>query len=276
MPDEPADLLSCLLTAAAGIILLAGATIDLFLAFRFQQRETPLRLPAGRELAARPFAAPHALLVLLTTGSFVFPALLSRSGAARPSAAALLVGPLLYALLALLTVSLALYHERATFRAAFAPPACGAARALGFGLFYGLAAIPPVLLLSLVVNTVSAALGYPPHVQEVFDWLRDETLSQPVRVYLMAAAVLVAPLAEEALFRGILLPPLLRGRAFPAAALLSGLYFALVHLHAPSLLPLLALSVAFSAGYAATGSLLTPIVMHALFNATSLLLHLGG
>jgi membrane protease YdiL (CAAX protease family) len=45
-----------------------------------------------------------------------------------------------------------------------------------------------------------------------------------------------------------------------------------MHLHAPSLLSLLVLSVGFSAGYAATGSILTPVVMHALFNLTGLLL----
>jgi membrane protease YdiL (CAAX protease family) len=97
-----------------------------------------------------------------------------------------------------------------------------------------------------------------------------------MRVGLITAAVLIAPTVEEFVFRGILFRALLRHRRFAYAALLSGAYFALVHLHAPSFLPLLALSAAFSAGYAATGSILTPIVMHALFNAVSLLAYFAG
>jgi membrane protease YdiL (CAAX protease family) len=85
-------------------------------------------------------------------------------------------------------------------------------------------------------------------------------------------AVGVAPVVEELLFRGLLLPIVLQGRSFLFGALLTSLYFALIHLHAPSLLPLLLLSVGFSAGYAATGSILTPIAMHVVFNVTGLLL----
>jgi membrane protease YdiL (CAAX protease family) len=74
------------------------------------------------------------------------------------------------------------------------------------------------------------------------------------------------------MFRGLLLPLVLKGRTFLFSALLTSLYFSLMHLHAPSLLPLLLLSVGFSAGYAATGSILTPIAMHMVFNFTGLLL----
>jgi membrane protease YdiL (CAAX protease family) len=90
---------------------------------------------------------------------------------------------------------------------------------------------------------------------------------------MLAAAVLIAPVVEELLFRGILLPALLKARSFLFAALLTGAYFALVHLHAPSFLPLLLLSAAFSAGYAATGSILTPMAMHAVFNLTSVMFY---
>ncbi|MDR2849578.1 MAG: hypothetical protein LBW77_03430 [Verrucomicrobiota bacterium] len=47
-------------------------------------------------------------------------------------------------------------------------------------------------------------------------------------------------------------------------------------MHGPSFLPLLALSAAFAGGYAATGSLVTPVVMHALFNFASLCFYLAG
>jgi hypothetical protein len=45
-----------------------------------------------------------------------------------------------------------------------------------------------------------------------------------------------------------------------------------LHLHAPSFLPLLLVGCALSLGLLLTGSLLTPIVMHAIFNGEMLLL----
>jgi membrane protease YdiL (CAAX protease family) len=45
--------------------------------------------------------------------------------------------------------------------------------------------------------------------------------------------------------------------------------FAVTHLHVPSLGPLFALAVGLGLSYELTGSLLVPITMHALFNATN-------
>ena len=187
----------------------------------------------------------------------------------------LICGTLLYGLATLLLTAFCLSMSATTFRGAFTSERCTTRRALAKGVLYGLAIIPPVMLVSQVTAACTEALGYEARLQEVFDWFNDGTLSPSARVFMMAAAVFIAPVTEEALFRGILFPVLLKGRAFASAALLSGLFFALIHFHAPSLLPLLALSIAFSAAYASTGSLLTPIVMHALFNTTSLLLYLA-
>jgi len=144
------------------------------------------------------------------------------------------------------------------------------------GLVFGLAALPPVAVLSQGVGTLLEALGLEQPPQEVFQWLKDASVPCGIRLGLIAAAVFIAPIIEEFVFRGILFRALLQHRRFAFAALLSGAYFALVHLHASSFLPLLALSAAFSAGYAATGSILTPIVMHTLFNGVSLLVYFSG
>jgi membrane protease YdiL (CAAX protease family) len=125
------------------------------------------------------------------------------------------------------------------------------------------------------MTSLTESLGFEPKLQEVFDWLGDGSLALGTRVFMMVAAIVIAPVVEETLFRGILFPSALKGRTFFSAAMITGTYFALVHFHAASFLPLLALSMAFSAGYAATGSILTPIVMHALFNLTSVLFYLA-
>ena len=264
-----------LLLTSVGLIVIAGATIDLYLVFRFQRRTAPLSFPAQPELRQRPFNHLHALQILFVTLLFAVPTLFQKPNQPTPPQMTLILGPLLYAMMSLLIVSFCLAMSSVAFRNAFHSTSCTVRNALGQGVLYGLAILPPVILLSHVMATVTEAFGYEPRLQEVFDWFGDETIPSGTRVYLMAAAVFIAPVAEEALFRGILFPALLKNRSFAAAALLTGAYFALMHFHAPSLLPLLALSVAFSAAYAATGSLLTPIVMHALFNATSLLLYLS-
>jgi len=273
MVAENPDLTRLLLLFAAGGIVLAGATIDLYLAFLLQRRSATFAFPALPSLRQRPFSHLHALQVLLITLLFAVPSLFQKAGPRTPSSAMLISGSVLYALTALLIVTFCLSTAGATFRSAFHTGACSVRRALGQGVLYGLASLPPILLLSHVMSTVTEALGYDARPQEVFDWFGNAEIPWATRICLMVAAVVFAPMAEEALFRGILFPALLKNRRFAAAALLTGTYFALVHFHAVSLLPLLALSVAFSSAYAATGSLLTPIVMHALFNATSIVLY---
>lgn len=275
MVHHGSDLVRVACFAGAGLLVLAGATLDLVFLFLLQQRAKALSLPRLSDLRGRPLGLPQAFLVLMVTLLFAASGLLQTPGAPRPAEASLVAGPLIYALAGLLATAAGLFLARSTFRDAFAPKALSAPRSLAQGALFGLAALPPVILLSLALSSATESLGFEPRLQEVFDWLSDGSVSAGTRGFMMVAAVVIAPVVEETLFRGVLFTSLLKGRSFASAALLSGLYFALVHVHAPSLLPLLALSVAFSAAYAATGSLLTPIVMHALFNLTSLLLFLG-
>ena len=89
-------------------------------------------------------------------------------------------------------------------------------------------------------------------------------------------AVVVAPLLEEASYRGLfqtLLGDRLLRRHRWGVVLLVGLLFSLAHMpwvtwHA---LPgLFVLGVVFGAAYERTGSIWTPIVAHAVFNAANI------
>jgi membrane protease YdiL (CAAX protease family) len=86
------------------------------------------------------------------------------------------------------------------------------------------------------------------------------------------AAVLLAPLAEEVLFRGILYPAI-KQAGHPRLALWgTALLFAAVHLNVATFVPLTVLALVLTALYEWTNNLLAPIAAHVLFNAFNVVL----
>jgi membrane protease YdiL (CAAX protease family) len=98
--------------------------------------------------------------------------------------------------------------------------------------------------------------------------------SQPfgVHVALWGGAVVVAPLAEEFFFRGLLqtlLVKMLRSRW--VAILVASLAFGLVHFSQPHAVPaLVALGFLIGYAYERSGSLVPPVLIHAVFNLKTL------
>jgi CAAX protease family protein len=89
--------------------------------------------------------------------------------------------------------------------------------------------------------------------------------------------VVLAPLTEELLFRGMVYRYAAAHLPEPAALGISAVFFGLLHWNAASFLPLVALGLALNMAYRYTGRLITPIVMHAAFNLNTLVyLVLGG
>ncbi len=89
------------------------------------------------------------------------------------------------------------------------------------------------------------------------------------KIYFSVWTVLIAPVAEEMLFRGILLPLILRvvSPAFAIGAV--SLCFAALHGDATAFLPLVAVSVSLCIAFLATESLVVSITMHAFFNSVT-------
>ncbi|MEM6886305.1 MAG: CPBP family intramembrane glutamic endopeptidase [Verrucomicrobiota bacterium] len=88
-------------------------------------------------------------------------------------------------------------------------------------------------------------------------------------ITLLVMAVVIAPLWEEIVFRGILYP-LLRGlqnRIF--AVLVTGILFGLLHDHPPAYIPLAFLGIILAWCYEKTGKLGYCIALHACFNAAT-------
>ena len=88
----------------------------------------------------------------------------------------------------------------------------------------------------------------------------------PNRLLLGAAAILVAPVAEEMMFRGILYPAI-KQAGYPRLAWWgTALAFAAIHFNAVSFLPLVVLALMLTWLYEKTGNLLASIITHGLFN----------
>lgn len=138
---------------------------------------------------------------------------------------------------------------------------------------------------NVLVGIGAYFLAFPPvsitflGAQELFE-RREHVLEQLIResptldriVVSTLLAVVVAPLFEELLFRGILLPWLRRVLGVWPAIVTSSLLFAVLHADAwPAPIPLFVLALFL--GYLAyrTSSLVAPIVLHATFNGVSML-----
>ena len=277
------------LTTHAWTSILQGLSVLLIivsglLGVRFLVRQhSCLRQTAFTHIACirkRPLEPFQAITILGVILFFSLPvALAPATAVAHPprSLASLTLNCIAYAVFGLSTCAIALTLRKTSFRSAFLARAAPWRIAYKKGVFYGIATIAPILLLSYVCTEALAWVGVDTSSQDVFAWLDDPALPPAGAFVISVTAILAAPITEEVMFRGILLPCALKPqRAFWPAALLIGVLFATVHFHPASFLPLIVLSLLFSAGYAQTGSILTPITMHALFNATSLLFFYAG
>ncbi len=145
----------------------------------------------------------------------------------------------------------------------------GVAREMGSGVVLYLATLPVFLFTTLAYQAFLTAMGYKILMQDVVSVFLAPQPPVFLALRLFFAAV-VAPVAEEILFRGVLLPLLGRSIGACRAVLLSSLLFALLHFHIPSLVPLFVLALAFSFAYIHSRNIIVPIVMHILFNSVNL------
>jgi membrane protease YdiL (CAAX protease family) len=129
--------------------------------------------------------------------------------------------------------------------------------------------LPAVWLLQIFSGAVLEKIGMPAESQpavEMFLGLKASWL----RVCFGIFAVVVAPVAEEFIFRGMLYP-FVKQLGSPRAALFGvSAIFAAIHFDAGTFVPLFAFALALTWLYEITDNLLAPIVAHSLFNATNL------
>jgi len=93
-----------------------------------------------------------------------------------------------------------------------------------------------------------------------------------LRAYLGVFTVVIAPVAEEFIFRGMLYP-LFKQSGWPRLAWFGvSFLFALIHADAAAFVALFLLALVLTWLYERTDSLLAPVMAHAFFNAANLIL----
>jgi membrane protease YdiL (CAAX protease family) len=166
---------------------------------------------------------------------------------------------------ALLLVSWLFVHRPNALAGLPSLPGRDAAGAARSGLGWGLVAWVGAAALGAIVVLILEALGLAPEPQTAEQALN---LLDPWLV--VPAVVIIAPVAEEVFFRGIVFNAWLREGGRRAAYIGSSALFAVIHLSLASLVPIFALGLALAWVYERNGkNLVAPIVMHAVVNGIS-------
>ena len=168
-------------------------------------------------------------------------------------------------------VPLFLWQHQTGWREAFGLRGPQLPRALFLAGLMTIVILPVALGLQIISVNVLTQIGRLPEEQLAVTLLAGAK-SWWMRVYLGLFAVVLAPVAEEFIFRGMLYPFVKRA-GYPRLAWIGvSLMFALVHDDAATLAPLFVLALMLTWLYELTDNLLAPIAAHSLFNATNLVL----
>jgi membrane protease YdiL (CAAX protease family) len=131
--------------------------------------------------------------------------------------------------------------------------------------------LPLMLGLKYLSELLLHKIGWPLESQRAVE-IFAASKSVWLRAYLVLFAVLVAPAAEEFVFRGLLFSAAKKMGWPKCAWIVTSLLFAAIHNSAPIFLPLFVFALALTWLYEKTDGLLAPIVAHSLFNATNLVM----
>ncbi|MGQ0606946.1 MAG: lysostaphin resistance A-like protein [Chloroflexota bacterium] len=170
---------------------------------------------------------------------------------------------------ALLLVSWFLVFRPGALAALPSLPGHDPAGAVRAGLGWGVVAWLGATLVSAGVVWVLEQMGFEPQPQAAEQAIQ---LVDPWLVIL--AVVILAPIAEEVFFRGVVFNAWMREGGPRWAFIGSSAVFAVIHISVVAVLPIFLLGLALAWIYRRTRNLLAPIAMHAMVNGISVALAL--
>lgn len=142
-------------------------------------------------------------------------------------------------------------------------------RALATGLGLILAAFPLVLSASLLAQMILKKEAQEQELVTLFRQATQESNREGIGQILFAGAI-IAPICEEFIFRGFFYVVFKRYLGAVASGLLTAVLFAAFHASLTAFPSLFVLALCFTIAFEATGSLVVPVTMHALFNGANL------
>jgi len=141
--------------------------------------------------------------------------------------------------------------------------------------FVNLLSVWPLLLLMVLITTFFGKLiwGHQYQIQQHEELELITTHPQlPLRIMIFIVAVLMAPVLEEMIFRGLFQTMIRSFLAKPwLSILISSTIFATIHSQPAHWPVLFVLAICLGYAYEKSGSLLRPIFIHALFNAIAII-----
>lgn len=135
----------------------------------------------------------------------------------------------------------------------------------GFGGY--LVALPLVLLVSLINQLIWQGQGGSNPLLLLALQAQDKVV---LAIFFITSSI-AAPVFEEIMFRGFLLPSLTRYVSVSGAIVLSGFIFAIAHLSLSEVLPLATLGMILGFVYTRSRNLLAPMLVHCLWNSGTLI-----
>jgi membrane protease YdiL (CAAX protease family) len=135
----------------------------------------------------------------------------------------------------------------------------------GFGGY--LVALPLVVLVSLINQQLWQGQGGSNPILSLALQSQDKVA---LVIFFLTASV-AAPIFEELIFRGFLLPSLTRYLSVWGSILISSLIFAIAHLSISEVLPLTTLGIILGFIYTRSRNLFSPMILHSFWNSGTLL-----
>lgn len=179
---------------------------------------------------------------------------------------------------AILLVVFFLHEQHLSWSQAFGFGSPQRGRTILLGLVAGVVIVPVAWMLQQLSVEVMQWVSLEPETQEIVQKLQETIAKTPPSTELMLqqtffgiSVIVIAPIAEELLFRGILYPTFKQAGHAKLGLWVTSFLFAFLHNNGPSFVPFLVLAILLVLVYEATDNLLAPILTHSFFNTANFL-----
>lgn len=219
----------------------------------------------GGKVGVSEFGPPDAGLALFFIVWFTTLAIKGFTSDPHPVKSGDLVQGVVLFIVIVVAIAIFLRHRGIAFCQQFGVRRIGFLRATFTAAGLILAALPLVAGAGAVMQKFLGPDAKPQEIVQFFlEAARNSDRSTVVATLLLGAVI--APMAEEFIFRGYIYGVLKRYLGMAAGLLLNAALFAAIHFNVTSLPSLFLLAVCFTVAYEMTGSILVSMCMHAMFN----------